>query len=167
MSALFSPLSIGKLQLPNRIVIAPMCQYSAEEGCARHWHLIHLGQLAASGAGLLIIEATAVAPEGRITPFDLGLYSDTAEEALGKVIGAARAVSDIRLGLQLAHAGRKASTASHARARKASLVSRGWRTKGSPKLTVQIIGTGIHSPLGITRRMLSIQTGTSSASGYC
>ena len=110
MSMLFSPLRVGQLELPNRIVIAPMCQYSAEEGCARHWHLIHLGQLAASGAGLLIIEATAVAPEGRITPFDLGLYSDAAEEALGKVIGAARAVSDIRLGLQLAHAGRKASS---------------------------------------------------------
>ena len=110
MSMLFSPLKVGHLELPNRIVVAPMCQYSAEEGCARHWHLIHLGQLAASGAGLLIIEATAVAPEGRITPFDLGLYSDTAEEALGKVIGAARAVSDIRLGLQLAHAGRKASS---------------------------------------------------------
>ena len=110
MSMLFSPLKVGQLEVPNRVVIAPMCQYSAEEGCARHWHLIHLGQLAASGAGLLIIEATAVAPEGRITPFDLGLYSDTAEEALGKVIGAARAVSDIRLGLQLAHAGRKASS---------------------------------------------------------
>lgn len=110
MSMLFSPLKVGQLEVPNRVVIAPMCQYSAEEGCARHWHLIHLGQLAASGAGLLIIEATAVAPEGRITPFDLGLYSDAAEEALVKVIGAARAVSDIRLGLQLAHAGRKASS---------------------------------------------------------
>lgn len=110
MSMLFSPLKVGQLELPNRIVVAPMCQYSAEEGCARDWHLIHLGQLAASGAGLLIIEATAVAPEGRITPFDLGLYSDAAEEALGKVIEAARTVSDIRLGLQLAHAGRKASS---------------------------------------------------------
>ena len=110
MSMLFSPLKVGQLEVPNRVVIAPMCQYSAEEGCARHWHLIHLGQLAASGAGLLIIEATAVAPEGRITPFDLGLYSDAAEEALGKVIRAVRAVSDIRLGLQLAHAGRKASS---------------------------------------------------------
>ncbi len=110
MSMLFSPLKVGQLELPNRIVIAPMCQYSAEDGRATDWHLIHLGQLAASGAALLIIEATAVAPEGRITPFDLGLYSDAAEEALGKVIGAVRSVSDIRLGLQLAHAGRKASS---------------------------------------------------------
>ena len=110
MSMLFSPLKVGQLELPNRIVIAPMCQYSAEDGRATDWHLIHLGQLAASGAALLIIEATAVAPEGRITPFDLGLYSDAVEDALGKVIRAVRVVSDIRLGLQLAHAGRKASS---------------------------------------------------------
>ena len=84
MSALFSPLSLGSLNLPNRIVIAPMCQYSADEGQATDWHLIHLGQLALSGAGLLIIEATAVSPEGRITARDLGLYSDATEAALGR-----------------------------------------------------------------------------------
>ena len=73
MSTLFSPLSLGPLTLPNRIVIAPMCQYSARDGSAADWHLIHLGHLALSGAGLLIIEATAVEPEGRISPDDLGL----------------------------------------------------------------------------------------------
>ena len=112
MSALFSPLSIGKLQLPNRIVIAPMCQYSAEAGCASDWHLIHLGQLAQSGAGLLIIEATAVVPEGRITAGDLGLYSDEAEAALGRVLTAVRRYSAMPIGIQLGHAGRKASSQS-------------------------------------------------------
>ena len=102
MSALFSPLSIGKLQLPNRIVIAPMCQYSAEAGCATDWHLIHLGQLALSGAGLLIIEATGVSPEGRISPSDLGLYSDENEAALGRVLSAVRHHSAMPIGTLLA-----------------------------------------------------------------
>ena len=73
MSRLFAPLAIGPLQLANRIVIAPMCQYSAVAGTAADWHLIHLGHLALSGAGMLIVEATAVSDEGRITPGDLGL----------------------------------------------------------------------------------------------
>jgi len=85
MSALFSPLHLGPLALPNRIVIAPMCQYSAVDGCANDWHLIHLGQLALSGAGLLIIEATGVTPDGRITPGCLGLYDDATEAALARV----------------------------------------------------------------------------------
>ena len=110
MSRLFEPWQIGKLPLPNRIVIAPMCQYSASEGSPGDWHLIHLGHLALSGAGLLIVEATAVSAEGRITPGDLGLYSDANEAALARVLGGVRANSPIRLGLQLAHAGRKASS---------------------------------------------------------
>jgi 2,4-dienoyl-CoA reductase-like NADH-dependent reductase (Old Yellow Enzyme family) len=109
MSVLFSPLSIGSLALKNRIIIAPMCQYSARGGSATDWHLIHLGSLALSGAGLLIIEATAVEPAGRITPGDLGLYSDANEEALGRVLKAIRAYSSIPVSIQLAHAGRKAS----------------------------------------------------------
>lgn len=110
MSHLFQPLQIGPLQLDNRIVVAPMCQYSAAEGTAGDWHLMHLGQLAISGAGLLILEATAVSPEGRITPWDLGLYNDANETGLARVLGALRAHSPIRLGIQLAHAGRKASS---------------------------------------------------------
>jgi 2,4-dienoyl-CoA reductase-like NADH-dependent reductase (Old Yellow Enzyme family) len=110
MPALFQPLQIGPLELENRIVIAPMCQYSATDGNATDWHLIHLGHLALSGAGLLIIEATAVLEDGRITAGDLGLYSDANEAALARVIAAIRANSPIRLGLQLAHAGRKASS---------------------------------------------------------
>ena len=111
MSQLFSPFSLGNLSLQNRIVIAPMCQYSAVDGAATDWHLLHLGNLALSGAGLLIIEATAVEPEGRISPADLGLWSDATEAALGKVLQAVRQYSAMPIAIQLGHAGRKASTA--------------------------------------------------------
>ena len=111
VSQLFSPLSLGPLSLSNRIVIAPMCQYSAEHGQATDWHTIHLGQLAQSGAGLLILEATAVEPRGRISWADLGLWDDATEAALGKVLASVRRWSDMPIGVQLAHAGRKASTA--------------------------------------------------------
>jgi 2,4-dienoyl-CoA reductase-like NADH-dependent reductase (Old Yellow Enzyme family) len=112
MSVLFSPYRVGSLELRNRIVIAPMCQYSAENGCATDWHLIHLGNLSFSGAALLTIEATAVSPDGRISPSDLGLWSDENESALGRVLGAIRRYSDMPIAIQLAHAGRKASTRS-------------------------------------------------------
>lgn len=111
MSALFTPLSLGKVTLPNRIIIAPMCQYSAEDGMATAWHTMHLGNLSHSGAGLLIIEATAVSPEGRISPHDLGLWDEETEQALAKVVNAVKTYSSIPLGIQLGHAGRKASTA--------------------------------------------------------
>jgi 2,4-dienoyl-CoA reductase-like NADH-dependent reductase (Old Yellow Enzyme family) len=110
VSRLFEAWELGALRLPNRIVIAPMCQYSADEGSATDWHLIHLGHLALSGAGLLIVEATAVSAEGRITPTDLGLYSDANEAALARVLRAARAYSPIHFAIQLSHAGRKASS---------------------------------------------------------
>ncbi len=110
MSRLFEPIRFGNLELPNRIIIAPMCQYSASDGTPHDWHLIHLGHLALSGAAMLIVEATAVLPEGRITPWDLGLYSDANEAGLARVLGAVRDHSPIKLGLQLAHAGRKASS---------------------------------------------------------
>ncbi|RZA34804.1 MAG: NADH:flavin oxidoreductase/NADH oxidase [Lysobacteraceae bacterium] len=109
-SMLFSPVSLGPLQLPNRIAIAPMCQYSAVDGLPTDWHTIHLGGLALSGAGLLIIEATAVTPEGRISPDDLGLWSDAHAEALAPVLAAIRRHSPIKVAIQLAHAGRKASS---------------------------------------------------------
>ncbi|MDY8108335.1 NADH:flavin oxidoreductase/NADH oxidase [Fulvimarina sp. 2208YS6-2-32] len=110
-AALFQPLEIGSLTLPNRIVVAPMCQYSAENGSASDWHMMHLGSLSLSGAGLLILEATGVSPEARITAWDLGLYSDENEAALAQVIAAVRVHSDMPLAIQLAHAGRKASSA--------------------------------------------------------
>lgn len=110
MSQLFTPFRIGELAVDNRIVIAPMCQYSADSGLATDWHLIHLGHLALSGAGLLMLEATAVEPEGRITPDDLGLWSDDCERALGRVLESVRRHSAMPLAIQLAHAGRKASS---------------------------------------------------------
>lgn len=109
-SHLFTPLRVGGLELRNRIVIAPMCQYSADEGRATDWHVIHLGHLALSGAALLTIEATAVVPEGRISPDDLGLWSDETEEALGRTLESVRRWSDMPIAIQLGHAGRKAST---------------------------------------------------------
>ena len=110
MSRLFEPLQLGALRLPNRIIIAPMCQYSAEAGSATDWHLIHLGHLALSGAGLLITEATAVSDVGRISPQDLGLYSDANEAALARVLAGIRAHSPIPVAIQLSHAGRKGSS---------------------------------------------------------
>ena len=109
-SALFQTLRVRNLELRNRIVIAPMCQYSAENGCMTDWHLIHLGHLALSGAALLTIEATAVLPEGRITYADTGLYSDENEAAVRRTVESIRRWSDIPIAIQLAHAGRKAST---------------------------------------------------------
>jgi NADPH2 dehydrogenase len=109
-SALFSPIKLGGVELDNRIVIAPMCQYSAVDGCATDWHLAHLGMLANSGAGLLVVEATHVERHGRITHGCTGLYSDESEAALKRVIDFCRRVGTAKLGIQLAHAGRKASS---------------------------------------------------------
>ena len=107
---LFEPITVGGLTLANRIIIAPMCQYSAVDGCMTDWHTIHLGHLALSGAGLLTIEATAVVPEGRISYGDVGLYDDASEEAMARVIESIRRHSDMPIAIQLGHAGRKAST---------------------------------------------------------
>ena len=110
MSALFTPFRVGALELRNRIVIAPMCQYSAVDGCMTDWHVIHLGHLALSGAALLTIEATAVLPEARITYADVGLWNDATEAAIARTLQSIRRWSDIPIAIQLAHAGRKAST---------------------------------------------------------
>ena len=110
MSALFSPFSLRGVRLPNRIVVSPMCQYSAEDGRANDWHMIHIGSMALSGAGMLFIEATAVEADGRITPGCLGLWDDATEAALKPVLDAVRRYSKIPVTLQLSHAGRKASS---------------------------------------------------------
>ena len=109
-SALFQPIDLRELRLPNRVMVSPMCQYSATDGNASDWHLIHLGQLALGGVGLLCIEATAVEAIGRITPACLGLYSDDNETALRRVLAALRRYADVPLAIQLAHAGRKGSS---------------------------------------------------------
>ena len=109
---LFEPFALRGLRLANRIVVSPMCQYSAREGCATDWHPVHLGQLALSGAGLVMIEATAVEPRGRITAGCLGLYDQATEAALARTLAVVRAVAGpVPLGIQLGHAGRKASSA--------------------------------------------------------
>src|SRR5687768_8080710 len=109
MSSLFTPVSIRGMELSNRIAIAPMCEYSAVDGSMTDWHIQHLGNLALSGAAMLVIEATGVVPEGRITRWCTGLYSDENEATMRRVIAFVRSISPIRIGLQLNHAGRKAS----------------------------------------------------------
>jgi 2,4-dienoyl-CoA reductase-like NADH-dependent reductase (Old Yellow Enzyme family) len=107
---LFTPVELGGVTLPNRIVVSPMCQYSAVDGSAQAWHQVHYGMLAMSGAGLLCLEATHVEREGRITQGCLGLYSDDNEAAIKSIVDWARAwMPTVKLGIQLAHAGRKAS----------------------------------------------------------
>jgi 2,4-dienoyl-CoA reductase-like NADH-dependent reductase (Old Yellow Enzyme family) len=126
-SVLFSPLTLRGLTLPNRIVVSPMGQYSADDGCAGPWHLMHLGHLALSGAGLLITEATAVHPEGRISKNDLGLWGDRQAAALEPVIAFCRRHGGAQLGMQLYHAGRKASvTVAWERQRPIAKADGGW-----------------------------------------
>jgi 2,4-dienoyl-CoA reductase-like NADH-dependent reductase (Old Yellow Enzyme family) len=108
-SQLFTPIALRGLTLPNRIVVAPMCQYSAIDGSATDWHILHLGSLAVAGPGLVMIEATGVEAAGRITPGCTGLYSDDNEAAMKRAIDACRAYGKAPIGIQLAHAGRKAS----------------------------------------------------------
>lgn len=110
MSLLFSPWRLGSLDLANRIVIAPMCQYSAVDGVPQDWHTVHYGSLAMSGAGLLIMEATGVNAAGRITPGCTGLWNDAQEAAFARLNGVLRQHGSAKLALQLGHAGRKASS---------------------------------------------------------
>ena len=129
MSMLFSQFNMLALNLKNRIVIAPMCQYSADNGNATDWHLIHLGKLSLSGAGLLIIEATAVCPRARISPDDLGMWSDSNMTALDKVLTSIRLYSQMPIAIQLAHAGRKASINSPWKGgKKIAIENGGWQT---------------------------------------
>ena len=110
-SKLFSPIELRGLTLPNRIAVSPMCQYCVEDGVVGDWHRVHLGMLANSGAGLLIVEATAVTAQGRISPGCTGLYNDANEAAFASVVETVRAVGSAHLGIQIAHSGRKGSTA--------------------------------------------------------
>jgi len=110
MSALFSPISLRELALPNRIMVAPMCQYSAENGEANDWHFTHINTMALSGAAMFCIEATHVERIGRITPGCLGLWNDATEAALRPILAAVRKHSKIAVAMQLAHAGRKGSS---------------------------------------------------------
>ena len=110
MSALFSPITLRGLKLPNRIMVAPMCQYSAENGEANDWHFTHINSLALSGAAMFCIEATHVEAIGRITPGCLGLWNDATEQALKPILASVRKRSKTAVAMQLAHAGRKTSS---------------------------------------------------------
>jgi 2,4-dienoyl-CoA reductase-like NADH-dependent reductase (Old Yellow Enzyme family) len=110
MSALFSPIALRGLNLPNRIMVAPMCQYSADDGAANDWHFTHINSLALSGAAMFCIEATHVEATGRITPGCLGLWNDATEAALRPILASVRKHSKTAVAMQLAHAGRKGSS---------------------------------------------------------
>ncbi|WP_329171036.1 NADH:flavin oxidoreductase/NADH oxidase [Streptomyces decoyicus] len=132
MSALFEPITLRSLTIPNRLWMAPMCQYSAApegpaEGAPGDWHFQHLAARAAGGTGLILTEATAVSPEGRISPYDLGLWNDTQTEAFRRITGFLKEQSTVP-GIQIAHAGRKAST------------ERTWVDRGAPLLPGQRYG---------------------------
>src|SRR6202047_5352726 len=109
MAHLFDPLAIRGISFPNRIFVSPMCEYSSSNGYASDWHLVHLGSRAAGGAGLVLTEATAVLPEGRISPQDLGIWMDDHIEPLARIVRFIHEEGSVA-GMQLAHAGRKAST---------------------------------------------------------
>jgi 2,4-dienoyl-CoA reductase-like NADH-dependent reductase (Old Yellow Enzyme family) len=125
---LFSPLSIKSITFKNRIVVSPMCQYSSEDGFANDWHLVHLGSRAVGGAGVVITEATAVSPEGRISPDDLGIWKDEHIDTLRQITRFIHAQGSVA-GIQLAHAGRKASTRSEWKGGgQIPLAEGGWQT---------------------------------------
>ena len=128
-SQLFSTLKIKDLQLKNRIVMSPMCQYSSIDGFSNQWHLVHIGSRAVGGAGLIIMEAAAVSPEGRITPDDLGIWKDEHIKRLKEIVDFSKA-QNAAIGIQLAHAGRKASTTSPWKGGKVipSEEKEGWKT---------------------------------------
>jgi 2,4-dienoyl-CoA reductase-like NADH-dependent reductase (Old Yellow Enzyme family) len=151
---LFEPISIGGLTLANRIVIAPMCQYSAVDGCMTDWHQIHLGHLALSGAALLTIEATAVVPEGRISYGDVGLYDDATEAAMARVLHTIRNHSAMPVAIQLAHAGRKASTELpwHGGKQIAPSAENGWQTVAP---SAAAFAEGENSPVALDRAALA------------
>src|SRR5438045_1915743 len=109
MPRLFDPLPIRDLTFANRVFVSPMCQYSSEDGFANDWHLVHLGSRAVGGAGLVLTEATAVLPEGRISPQDLGIWADKHIEMLSRIVSFIHEQGSMAA-MQLAHAGRKAST---------------------------------------------------------
>ncbi|MEL6478747.1 MAG: NADH:flavin oxidoreductase/NADH oxidase [Pseudomonadota bacterium] len=134
-SHLFAPIRLRECEIQNRIVVAPMCQYTAEDGVPGNWHLVHLGQFAISGPGLVLIEATGVEAEGRITPGCTGLWSDAQEAAYRPIVDFFRSYGSAKIGIQLAHAGRKASVDVPWRGGKPLTAEQGaWQTCGPSAL---------------------------------
>lgn len=153
MSALFEPLSLRGVTFPNRIAVSPMCQYMALEGCASEWHLVHYGGLAQGGAGLVLLEATAVRPEGRISPADLGLWEDEQTAGLAQVAAFVAGQGSVP-GIQLAHAGRKASVAPPWEGRNGTLgaAEGGWPVIGPSPIPFD---TGYAEPAAMTEEDLA------------
>lgn len=148
-SQLFTPIGLRDLTLKNRVIISPLCQYSAVDGTASPWHFMHIGHFALSGAGLCIMEATGVSAAGRISPQCLGLYSDANETALTKLIAATRTFSDMPIGIQLAHAGRKAATRPTWELAKGPYLSEaegGWDVEGP---SAEAFGEGWRTPAAL------------------
>ncbi|MBO0763107.1 MAG: NADH:flavin oxidoreductase/NADH oxidase [Hyphomicrobiaceae bacterium] len=151
-SHLFSPFRLRGLELANRIVVSPMAQYVAEEGCAGPWHLVHLGNMSISGAGLLIIEATAVERDARLSPGDLGLWSDENEAALAPIIAFCRKHGAACIGLQLQHAGRKGSvTVAWEKQRHIPRDQGGWPVRSSDGIPYP----GLALPTALDRAMIA------------
>ena len=147
---LFAPIQLRDLTLANRIMVSPMCQYSARDGCATDWHLMHLGQFAVSGVGLLMVEMTNVEARGRISPFCLGLYDDATERALRRVVTFCQRYAESPLGVQLAHAGRKASTLPPWQGREPiSIGDGGWETV-APSALAQRVGVPVPRALEVS-----------------
>lgn len=149
---LFSPYRLGSLELANRIVVSPMCQYSAVNGTMTDWHLMHLGQFAVSGAALVFVEATGVEPEGRITPGCTGLWSDENEAAMGRVVQFYRGYGSAKIGIQIGHAGRKASSNVPWRGGKSLTSEQGaWQTIAPSAIP---LGPDWHTPEAMTGQTL-------------
>lgn len=133
-SRLFEPIALRGLTIPNRVAVSPMCQYMAEDGVPTDWHMVHLGQFAQSGPGLIMVEATGVEPEGRISVGCPDLSTDASEAAFARIVAFSRKVGEARIGIQLAHAGRKASTLPPWEGGGPVRDGRAWTTKGASSL---------------------------------
>jgi 2,4-dienoyl-CoA reductase-like NADH-dependent reductase (Old Yellow Enzyme family) len=144
MSILFSPLAVGPKTARNRLWVSPMCQYSAIDGMPQEWHHVHLAQFASGGAGIVMTEATAVSPEGRISPDDTGMWSDAHRDAWAPIVAAVRARGALA-GIQLAHAGRKASTSSPLNGQRGSVPREhgGWQTVAPSAIPFEGLATPV------------------------
>ena len=150
---LFTPIDLGGITLPNRVVVSPMCQYSADDGSMTDWHTVHVGTFACSGAGLFVVEKTNVTREGRITHGCTGLYSDHNEQAMARVVQTYRGITRNPIGVQIGHAGRKASTHPPFAGGKALAAHESsWQTVAPSPIP---FGEGWHTPHELSTKELS------------
>ncbi len=153
MSKLLSPIKIRNIELKNRIAVSPMCQYSSNDGFPTDWHLVHLGSRAVGGAGLIFTEATAVSPEGRISPDDAGIWNDAQVTAYKRITSFIKSQNAVP-GIQLAHAGRKASTYSPWKGNgKINIEEGGWQTIAPSAIS---FGDNYPDPKEMTEMILNL-----------